>query len=441
MNWTDAYKNKKLSLEEAAGWINSGDQVFLGPITSFPLELVNAITARKDIKNVRFLSGLIMAFPDFLMDETEDRFTYVSSFMGPVERMFVDRGNIEPLSIHFSQAAAGMNSINMNAAILEVSPPDAHGFMCIGPGSSFMGKSTFVKADKVIVQINPKVPYFHGTDMHIHMNEVDGICNVDRPLPELPDSDTDPVQTKIAELIADRIKNGSTIQLGFGKLANAIGDKLLDKKDLGIHTDFLTPSMIELCRQGAVSGRKKNMHQEKIIASFCVGKTAEYEFLHNNVAVEFHPASYVNNPENIRKNDNFVSVNNALAVDLTGQVSSESMGYRQYSATGGQVDFVRGAKLSKGGMAVLALKSTATVNGETISRIPSAFAPGTIVTTPRSDVQFVATEYGIAELEYKTIPERVNQMISIAHPDFREGLAKEAVDGGLVKAGMLRACS
>lgn len=437
MNWKEAYNNKKMSFDEAAAFVKSGDLVTLGSISGFPLEIVNAVTARKDIENIRFLSGLIMTLPDFLIDESEERFTYLSVFMGPVERMFVEQGGIIPYSIHFSQAASGSKTLSLDVAVLEVSPPDDHGFMCIGPGSSFMGKSVFTEAKKIIVQVNPNVPYFQGTDMHIHVDEVDGICEVDRPLFELPDIPTDPVQTSIAEMIAERIPNGATIQLGFGKLANAIGEKLLDKKDLGIHSEFLTPSMIELYRTGAVNGRRKNFHPEKMIAAFCVGKSTDYDFLNHNAAIEFHPAAYVNNPDIIRKNDNFISVNNALAVDLTGQVASESMGFKQFSGTGGQVDFVRGAKLSKGGMTFIALKSTAEVDGKLISSIPSAFEPGTIITTLRSDVQFVATEYGIAELEYKSIPERVNEMIRIAHPDFRDELARDAVDGGLVKANML----
>lgn len=438
MNWKDEYKKKKMSLEEAVKLVKSESLVSLGPIASFPLELVNAITARKDLENVKFISGMLMTFPDFLVNESEDRFRYSTLYMGPVERIFFDKGRVEPYSIHLSQASAGKNTMHLDVAVLEVSQPDNHGFMCIGPGSSFMGKSVFTQADQIIVQVNPNVPYFNGPDMHIHVSEVDAICDVNRPLFELPNIDTDPVQTAIAEMIADRIQDGSTLQLGFGKLANAIGERLMDKKDLGIHSELLTPSMIDLYRKGAVNGRKKSLHPEKMIAAFCVGKATDYNFLNDNAAVEFHAASYVNNPEIIRKNDNFVSVNNALAVDLTGQVASESLGFRQYSGTGGQVDFVRGAKLSKGGMTFIALKSTARIDGEKVSRIPSAFAPGTVVTTPRSDVQFIATEYGIAELEYKSIPERVNQMIGIAHPDFREELAKDAVDGGLLKAHMLK---
>jgi len=438
MGWKERFHERRVSLEEAASNIRSGDLVSVGAIAGFPLELVNAVTVRQGLEHVRFLTGLIMTFPDFLVQNISDRFTYLCLYMGPVERLFSEHGGIEPYSVHFSQVAMASGEVHQNVALLDVSPPNEFGFMCIGPGSSFMGKSLYTKADTVIAQVNPNVPCFPGTDMYIHVDEVDWFCDVDRPLFELPGIEDDPVQACIAELIAERIDDGSTLQLGFGKLANAIGEKLLDKKEIGIHTEFLTPSMIELYRRGVVTGRRKSLHPEKMIAAFCVGKGADYDFLHQNPAVEFYPASYVNDAQVIRKNRNFVSVNNALAVDLTGQVSSESMGFHQYSGTGGQVDFVRASRLCDNGQSYIALKSTAMVNGERMSRISAAFAPGTIVTTLRTDVQYIATEYGIADLVFKSIPERVNQMIAIAHPDYREELARQAVDGGLIKVRMLK---
>ena len=241
-----------------------------------------------------------------------------------------------------------------------------------------------------------------------------------------------------SELIADRIENGATIQLGIGNLPNAISEKLTDKKDLGVHTEMLTPSLINLYKKGVITGRKKTIHRDKMIAAFCIGTQDDYGFLHNNPAVEFHTTTYVNHPKVIAKNKNLVSVNNAISVDLTGQVASESIGFRQYSGTGGQLDFVRGAKYSEGGMSFIALKSTLDKSDYKKSRIVSFFPPGTVVTTPRADVQMIVTEYGIADLRNKTIPERVNQMISIAHPDFKEALAKEAVDSGLIPAGMIQ---
>lgn len=438
MNWRDDYQRKLMSLEEAASFVESGEAIATGPMTGFPLALVNAITAREDLHGVTFVSGLWMTLPNFLLTETDHRFTYDTLFMGPVERMFLKYGAIRPASVHFHRALDFSAQYDYGCAVMDVSRPDAHGFMSIGPGSSLLGKSAFRAARKVLVQVNPHTPFLIGTEMHIHVSEVDAICEVDQPLFELPDLVPDATEIAIAQMVAERIPDGATLQLGIGKLANAIGDCLTDKKDLGIHTELLTSSMINLYERGVITGRKKTLHPEKMVAAFSIGKTRDYAFLNNNPATEFHPAHYVNNPVIIAKNKHFVSVNNALTVDLTGQVASEALGFAQHSATGGQLDFVRGARMSEGGLSFITLKSTANTPNGTISRISAAFAPGTVVTTPRSDVHCIATEYGIADLDCQTIAERVNRMIAIAHPDFRDQLAREAVDSGLVKASMIR---
>ncbi len=438
MNWKEEYQNKLMSLEEAASFVQSGDAIATGPMTGFPLALVNAITAREDLDGVTFVSGLWMTLPDFLLQEKDHRFHYDTLFMGPVERMFLKFGAINPASVHFHRAQDFSGQYDFGCAVMDVSLPDEHGYMSIGPGSSLLGKSAFRAAKKVLVQVNPHTPFLIGSDMHIHVSEVDAICKVDQPLFELPDLIPDETEIKIAQMVAERIPDGATLQLGIGKLANAIGDCLTDKKDLGIHTELLTSSMINLYEQGVITGRRKTLHHEKMVAAFCIGKTRDYEFLNNNPATEFYPAPYVNNPMTIAKNKNFVSINNALTVDLTGQVASESLGFAQHSATGGQLDFVRGANMSEGGMSFITLKSTANTDNGTISRISATFAPGTVVTTPRSDVHYIATEYGIANLDCQTIPERVNRMINIAHPDFRDQLAREAVESGLVNAGMIK---
>lgn len=436
MNWKNELDQKRMTVNDAAALITSGDNVALGSINGFPLEMVNTITARPDLENIVFYTGLLMTLPDFLTKESQKGFRIRSLFMGPVERMFRNTGLIEPTSIHLSKVASNRRPID--TAVLEVSPPDKNGYMCIGPGSSLMGKSTYEKAKQIIVQINPNTPFLHGTDMAFHVSEVDAVCDVDRPLFELPDVEPDEAEKTIAGLIAEEINDGDTLQIGYGKLADAIGERLHDKKDLGVHTELLTPSMISLFKNGVITGRRKTLHREKIITSFSVGKKSDYEFLHNNSAIEFHPASYVNNPYVIGKNRSLVSINTALSVDLTGQVASESIGFTQYSATGGQLDFVRGAGLSENGRSYITLKSTSKSNGKRVSRICSAFPQGTVVTTPRSDVHYIATEYGVVDLSYKSIPERVNLMIGIAHPDNRETLAKEAVDAGLVNSGELK---
>lgn len=438
MNWKDKYNKKKTSIEEAANSIESGDFILLGPLSGYPLETINQITAREEIENLTIFSALKMALPDFLNQERSGIAKYISAFNGPIERMFMDRGFIAPLSVHFSQISECIAKQKLDAAILDVSPPDAYGRMCIGPGNSLIGKSTFTRAKKVIVQVNPAIPLLNGTDMYLEIDEVDMVCEVDRPPLGLPDTQVDEVTSQIADLIVAEIPDGATLQLGIGNLADAIGEGLSVRKDLGIHSEMMTPSMIKLCKQGVVNGSRKTLHPEKVIVAFCIGDTDDLAYLHQNTAIEFYPSAYVNDFDILRKNDNLMSVNNALAVDMTGQVASESLGFKQYSATGGQLDFVRGARHSPGGKSFIALESTAEVGGEKVSRICSSFLPGTAVTTPRSEVQYVVTEYGIADLAFKSIEERVNEMIGIAHPDFREQLSREVVDGGLVHAAMIR---
>lgn len=436
MKFQDEYNLKKVSLDEAVSMVRPGDVIGASPAASFPLELINALTARNDISDVKLHSALMITLPDFFKPEYLGKVSYQSAFMGPVERMLWSTGIISATSVHFSQFESMISRIPLDVLFLEVSRPDSHGFMSMGP-STMIGRGLLRNAKKIIVQVNPHVPFINGTEAHIHISEIERLCEVDRPLFEIPDIVPDETEVKIAELIAPRIPDGATIQLGIGKLANAIGDLLTDKKDIGIHTELLTPSMINLCLNGIVTGKKKELHTGKMVAAFCLGKKRDYDFMHQNSIFEMHPATYINNPWIIGRHSNFVSVNNALSVDLTGQVSSESIGFSQYSATGGQLDFVRGARLSEGGQSFIALKSVSKGKGGLKSRICLNFEPGTAITTPRSDVQYIVTEYGIADLDRKSIPERVKAMISIAHPDFRDDLARQAVEAGLVNAASL----
>lgn len=439
MDWKIEYEKKLVDLNQAAKIITPGDTIITGAISGFPLELVNAVTEREDLDDLNFISGLLMTVPDFLTNDNEKNFIYTPIFMGPVERFLFETGKISPLSVNFSQCAQLIRNYQIDASILEVSPPDEEGFMCIGPGSSLIGSRIFSDSKKVIVQVNPNAPNLNGSDMHIHISHTDYICEVQRPLFETPSFNPDEDEKKIASIILDFINDGSTLQLGIGRLANAIGAQLTTKNDIGIHSELLTPSMIELHKKGVITGKKKNFHKNKIVAAFSVGVAEDYDFIHNNDAVEFHPASYVNDHYIIGKNDNLISINNAMAVDLTGQTASESIGPVQFSATGGQLDFVRGAYLSKGGKSFIALKSTAKTSSGIISKISSGFTPGTVVTTPRSDVEYIVTEYGVAHLRGKSIHDRVKEMIKIAHPDFREQLMDEAIESGLIHKKLIKA--
>lgn len=434
MDWKNTYKEKCTTPEKVAAAMPENPTVFASPSASFPAELVNAVTARADIGTMDLYSALVMTLPDFLTPEQAGRVRYHSAFMGPLERMFLPQGCITPISMHFSRLHELAEYLSFDACIFDVSPPDENGYMSLGPSGTLVGRPVIDNTKRIFCQVNKQTPYVYGDRAHVHVSEVELLCEVDRPPFALPPITSDVVEAQIADLIVERIPDGATIQLGIGKLADAIGERLTEKKDLGIHTELLTPSMVKLYEMGVVTGKHKDLHPGKIISAFGMGTAKDYQFMHKNPVFEQYPAEYVNDPNVIAKHKNFVSINNALAVDLTGQVSSESVGFSQHSATGGQLDFVRGARLSKGGQSFIAMKSVSGKGEKRFSRIQLTLPPGTAVTTPRSDVQNIVTEYGIANLAAKSLPERVVALIRIAHPDFRESLAKQAVEAGLIAA-------
>jgi len=436
LSWKEDYKKKLVSVEDAAAVIKSGDRVWLSPVCSAPIQFGEALAARyQELENVTVICGLLLHPWDFLKGEYKGHINYETFFMGPIERKFLSQGNVKVTSVQFSHIDwFTINRINANVAVFEVSPPDEYGYMSFGPLGTFNGAIAAKHASTVIVQVNNKVPYVYGgSDSFIHVSDVDYICEADHDIPVLPNPPLTELEEKIGAYIAERIPDGATLQIGIGGVANAVGLLLENKKDLGVHTEMLVDSMVTLAKKGAITCKKKNFHPGRITCGFGIGSTELYEFMDRNPMVETYPISYITDPYNIAKNDNFISVNNCLAVDLTGQVCSESLGFNQFSGTGGQIDFIRGAALSKGGMSFIALPSTVTdKNGNMSSRITCTLLPGSVITTPRTDVQYIVTEYGVAELKDKSIPDRVEAMISIAHPDFRDQLRSEAKKVGLL---------
>ncbi len=435
MDWQEEYKRKLISVEDAAAQIKSGDGIMMSAGPSTPIDIIAAISKRyKELKDVTILSGLLMNPLDYLQAEYRGHIKHHTIFAGPLERMFLPQGNIEVTSYQFSKTEElTTDTLSFNVAIFEVSEPDARGYMSFGPLGTFNNGLVSRLADKIIVQVNKKTPFVNGMDAHIHVSKVDYICEADHDLAEIPPIIAGEEEHKIAEYIVERIPDGACIQIGLGKLANAVGFKLENKKDLGVHTEMLTDSMVTLAKKGVINCEKKTFHRDKIVCGFGIGTKELYEFMDRNPFVDTFPISYINDVTNIAKIDNFVSINNALTVDLTGQVCSETLGFSVYSGTGGQIDFVRGAQLSKGGLSFIALKSAANTKNGPISRIASVLPPGTVVTTPRTDVQYIVTEYGIADLHNKSNEQRVKAMVSIAHPDFRDQLTKEAKDAGLLR--------
>ncbi len=436
MNWKQEYQQKLMSVEEAAGLIKSGDRVWMSPVCSMPIQFGDALAARyQELENVTVISGLLMHPWGFLKGECKGHINYESFFLGPIERKFMPQGNIKATTVQFSRIEQyTIDRIKPSVSVFEVSPPDERGYMSFGPLGTFNGALAAQLAEKVIVQVNKKVPYVYGgAESFIHVSQVDHICEADHEIPVLPNPPLTDVDRKIGEYIAERVPDGACLQLGIGGVANAVGELLVDKKDLGVHTEMFVDSMVTLAKKGVINCSRKNFHPGRITAGFGIGSKELYDFMDRNQLIETYPIWKITDPYTIAQNDNFVSINSCLTVDITGQVGSEALGFNQFSGTGGQLDFVRGAALSKGGMSFIALPSTVTrKDGTLISKIVISFEPGTAVTTPRTDVQYIVTEYGVADLKDKNFPDRAKALIAIAHPDFRDQLRFEAEKVGVL---------
>ncbi len=436
MNWQEVYNSKVASLDEAAKIIKSGDRVFFPSGASTPIALIQAICNRKDeLKHVTMMGSLVFAPLDCFKREYKGHIHYNSVFMGPAERAFYEQGNIDYTSFQFSDILWIQKNITKpNVMICEVSPPDENGNMSYGPHGTFSNHTCRMNAKTVIVQVNKQTPYVYGTeDAFINVRDVACICEVDHPLIELKNAVPTDTERVIGAHIVSYIEDGSTVQIGVGGLGNAVGYSLEHHKDLGVHTEMLVDSMLHLAEKGVITGARKTLNRGEMSVSFAIGSADLYRYMDRNKNLKAYHINYIANPNVIGQNDNFISINNALSVDLTGQVCAESIGHRQFSGTGGQVDFVRGAKLSKGGKSFIAVESTYTKkDGSVHSRIQSALAPGSIITTLRTDVHYIVTEFGVADLKCQSAQKRVRAMINIAHPMFREQLEREAYEARLL---------
>jgi acyl-CoA hydrolase len=312
--------------------------------------------------------------------------------------------------------------LDIDVALICVSRPDKHGYMSLGV-SVDTARAAVESADLVLAEVNERMPRVHG-DSWVHVSEVDAIVEHTTPLAELPVPPKREEDEAMGHIIAGMIPDGSTIQLGIGGVPNAVAGSLMDHRDLGIHTEMFVDSMVDLIEAGVANGRKKTFHRGKAIFAFAAGSQRMYEFLDDNPYIESHPVSYTNAPANIARNDNLISVNSTIEIDLTGQCCSESLGSAQWSGTGGQHDFARGAFDSRGGKSIIAFYSTAK-KGE-VSRVVPMLRPGAVVTTPRTEVHWVVSENGAACLKGKSTAERARALIELAHPRFRDELTAAA---------------
>lgn len=420
MKWMHTYRSKVVSAAEAVSVIKSGDKVFTSGNAATPYALLQALRGRgHSLKDVEMYHLLLMGEDPLSVPDMEGHFCHKSLFVGPADREAVNAGRADYIPVFLYEIPdLFRRHIQLDVAIVQTSPPDNHGFLSLGV--EIAASMAAVKTARyVIAQVNEQMPRSLG-DSFIHVSEVDRIVEVSAPLPELPVASFTDVEVRIAEHVATLIKDNATLQLGIGGIPNAVLTLLKDRKDLGIHTEMASEGIVDAIEAGIVTNKKKTLHPGKVIATFALGTRRLYDYLDNNPLFEFRPVDYTNDPFIVAQNENIVAINSALEVDLTGQVCSDSIGYRIYSGFGGQVDFIRGAARAKYGIPVIALTST-TRDGN-ISRIVPHLKEGAGVVTSRGDVHYVVTEYGIAYLHGKSLRDRVRALINIAHPGFRQEL-------------------
>ena len=416
------WSKKAVSAEEAVGWIHSGMNVFVHGAAATPTPLLKAMVRRKELEDVRLYHIHTAGETPFVGPGCEGRFFSISLFTGPALRKPIEEGRADFMPVFLSDIPALFQSgrIRLDVALLQVSPPDMHGCCTLGT-SVDTAKSAADSARMIIAEINERMPRSHGNTV-VPFERITAFIRTDRPLiEENPEPETE-VEARIGEIVAGLVEDGSTLQMGIGAIPDAVLLRLRGKRDLGIHTEMFSDSVVDLFDAGAITNRFKSVHPHRIVTSFVSGTERLFRFVHDNPLVEFHPCDRTNNSALIGRNDKVVAINSCLQVDLTGQVCADSIGHRIYSGIGGQMDFIRGAALSRGGKPVLALRSTASRG--TISRIVPELSPGGGVVTTRGHVHWVVTEYGAVNLHGMTLRERGGALISIAHPDFRAELAR-----------------
>ncbi len=421
MAWMDSYRTKVMSAREALRCVESHMRVYIQPGCAEPETLVGALIERGPfVRDVEIVHLLTMGRADYIAPEMAGHFRHNAMFIGANVREAVNDGRADYTPIFLSEIESLFESGEMliDVALIQVSPPDSHGFCSFGVGVD----TTLTAAKKarfVIAQVNDQMPRTYG-DSFIHVSDVDAIVESSRPLCELPKHEVTDLHLAIARNVATLIEDGSTIQTGIGGIPDAVLLYLKDRKDLGVHTELLSDNIIPLIESGVVNGRRKTLHPRKVVLSFALGTRRLFDFVHDNPIFEFHPNAYTNNPILIAQNDRMVAINSALQIDITGQICADSIGTYFYSGIGGQVDFIRGATRSKGGKPIIALPSTA--KNDTISRIVPTLDPGAGVVTSRGAVHYVVTEYGVAYLHGRSIRQRAEALIQIAHPEFRNQL-------------------
>jgi itaconate CoA-transferase len=425
--WEDAFRAKLKAPAEAVALIPDGGTVVQGMAVGEPPALLEAVAERArsgGFTDLTMTSLLPMAHSarTIFAPDLADVIRWESLFASGADRGLIESGRAVLNPAYFHQIPRLVTEfMDVDVALICVSRLDRHGYMSLG-ASVDINKAAVAAARIVIAEVNPRMPRVHG-DTWVHVSELDAIVEHEAPLIELPLPPARPEDEAMGKLIAEMIPDGACIQLGIGGVPNAVAGDLKDHRDLGIHTEMFVDAMVDLVESGVATGARKTYHPGKALYAFAAGSQRMYDFLDDNPYIEAHPVSYTNFPPHIARNDHMISVNSTIQVDLTGQCASESIGPRQFSGTGGQHDYARGAFDSKGGKSIIAFYSTA--RGGEVSRVVPTLTPGAVVTTPRNEVHWLVSEFGAASLKGKTTRERAKAIIGLAHPRFRDELTAE----------------
>jgi len=417
----DQWQERIISAEDAAKMVVSGQRIFLTGNCSTPQVFLGALVDRyEELQSVEVVQLLGLGPDEYITPQMAEHIRINSLFIAPNMRNAINAGLADFTPIFLSEIPRLFRTgrLVLDIAVIQVSPPDRHGYCSYGVEVG-VTKSAAESAGLVIAEVNPNMPRTLG-DSFIHVSQINHFIEVDYHLPELPSVPSSPVQDQIAEHIAELIPDGATLQLGIGGIPDAVLRRLDGHRNLGVHTELFGDGVMEMIEKGIITNAMKSIHPGKVVAGFVLGSQKLFKYIHDNPIFEMHPTEYVNDPFVISQNTKMISINSAIEIDITGQVCADSIGPSFYSGAGGQLDFVRGASRSEGGMTFIALPSTA--RKDTLSRIVPQLKPGAGVVTTRYDVHFVATEFGVIDLWGRNIEERVVGIINIAHPDFRDEL-------------------
>jgi len=422
--WRDYVREHTTSAAKAVEHVQSGDRIALAHACGEPRQLPIALVGRANsLRDVEIVHMIALGQAPYCQSGYEGSFRHVSLFAGPGSRDAIREGRADFLPVFFGQIPHLLTSyLPVDVAMVTVSPPDKAGWCSLGVSVDYT-KPAVEQARLVLAEVNPSMPRTHG-DSFVHVSQIDWFIPVDEPILELPPAPLGEVDRAIGKHVASLVDDESCLQLGIGGIPDAVLANLHGHKDLGIHSEMISDGVIDLVEAGVVTCRKKTLHRGKMVLTLLMGSRRLYDWVDDNPFIEMHTVDYVNNPYVIARNRKMVSINSALEVDLLGQVSADTLGAMQYSGIGGQVDFVRGASLAEGGKAIIALPSTA--KGGSVSRIVAMLAPGSAVTTSRQDVDYIITEHGVAHLKGSTVRQRIQALVSIAAPVFREELERKA---------------